>query len=230
MLTAISIFAQEKKEETQLDKKPLEDFSQSVKEKGENQPQESEFRPNKKSLDDFVQNVQEKVDRKQVDLTKSFSVELTGDITKDGKLDRKTSKFIKSAGDEAMIEVGKSFIEVLSDSGLFYYLKQMGIEKINFTIGQNDSQTYGVIRSEQSTIEKAKNITSGLNMVIKLVSLAKGTGAKKIDADTEFLLSGVKTFSESKSVKISFDYEKLVIQEMIKRKPKESEAKKPSGK
>ncbi len=224
-LAATSVFAQQKKEQTQPNKKPLEDFSESVKEKVESEPQERGFQPNKKPLEGFAQSVREKIDSKQVDLNKSFSVQLTGIITESGRLDPKTAKFDKSEGDGAMIEVGKSFIEAVSDTSLFYYLKQMGIEKIDFIVGQDDSRTYGVIASEQLTVEKAKTISSGMNIVVKMASLAKQTGTPKLDVDTEFLLNGITVSNDKKIVKIKFNYEKSAVQEMINRKLKENAAK-----
>ncbi len=221
-LAAASVSAQETVEPNE---KPLEGFAQGITQKVESGQvdQESVFRPNKKPLEKFAQIVKEKVENKQVDLTKSFSVEMVGVLKEDGKLDPKTSKFTKGEGDEAMIEVGKSFIEAFNDSGLFYYLKQMGIEKIRFVFGQDETRTYGVITSEMPTAEKAKTIASGMNTLLGIAKMS--LQQRQNNEDEENLINGALVRNTGKTLTLKMDYGKSVIQEMINRKLKESAAK-----
>ena len=85
--------------------------------------QEEKVEINKMLFNNFVQIIKQKVDAGKIDLTESFSIELEGVLNKDGKLDAKKSKFTRSEGDAAMIEIGKSFIEAVGDSGFFRHLK-----------------------------------------------------------------------------------------------------------
>lgn len=176
---------------------------------------------NKKPMQDFADTVVEKKTKNEVDLSKSFLVVMEGYLTKDGKLDKEKSKYVKAEGDEQIINIAKEAIEAVSDSGWFGYLKLYDVEKVTFTLVQDDKQIYAVITSDQKTEERAKTISSGFNGI-----LAFAKNGAKDQSDEKILLSNAKVTSQGKSFTINFTIPKEVAQEMINRKLQEALAKK----
>ncbi len=182
----------------------------------------TDFRPNKKPLEDFAQAVLIKRSEKEskLDLTKSFKVEMSGVLTEDGKLDDKKSRYIKAEGDEEMVNVAKDAIEAINNSGLFYYLKTLGVDKVNFTLVQDDKQMYAIITSSQKDENKAKSISSGFNT---LLSIAKTTIKEE---ELKTLINSAKVEPQGKNFVLNFKIDKPVAQEMINKKLNEAQAKK----
>ncbi len=177
---------------------------------------------NKKPLQDFGDVVLDKVSKKEIDLTKNFLVEMQGAITPEGKFDRdpKKSRFVKTEGDQAMVDVAKSAIEAIGDSGLLNYLKNLGIDKVNFTLQQDNDQIFVAITSDQITEQRAKTVSSGLNGWISI-----GKSTVKED-DTKILLEAAKVESKGKNFVLNFKLPKPVAQDMINRQLQKAEAKK----
>jgi hypothetical protein len=174
---------------------------------------------NKKPLQDFGNDVLDKVAAKEVDLTKNFAVVMQGAITKEGKFDPKKSAYLTSAGDEEMINIAKSAIGAIGDSGLLTYLQSLGVENIRFELVQNDKEIYAVITSDQKTDSRAKTVSSGLNNAISI-----GKMTVKED-DTLALLNAAKVESQGKNFVLNFKLEKPAAQELINRQLKKAEAK-----
>lgn len=174
---------------------------------------------NKKPLQDFGEDVLDKVTAKKVDLSKPFVIEMQGAITKDGKFDQKKSKYVKADGDQEMVNVAKSAIEAIGDSGLLTYLQTLGVENINFTLVQDDKQIYAIITSDQKSESKAKSISSGLNTAI---SIGKATVKEQ---DTLALLNAAKVENKGKSFVLNFNLDKPIAQELINRQLVKAQAK-----
>jgi hypothetical protein len=186
---------------------------------------------NRKPLTDFADQVAVQVEAKEVDLNQPFMIVLNGVLTKDGKLDRKLSKFdvSKQKGDEKMINVAKAAIEAVGDSGFLTYLKSLDVEKVTLTLVQDDEKINAVISSTQASPERAKVIASGLNSYISV-----GKIAVKNPSDERTLLDGARVVDEGKNFVLNFTIPKPVAHEMITRKLQEAQAKKlkegqPSG-
>ncbi len=94
------------------------------------------------------------------------------------------------------------------------------MEKVQFTLVQNDKEIYAVITSDQKSEARAKTVSSGLNT---LISIAKG---KVIEEDVKTLLNSAKVEPKGKNFVLNFAMPKPIVQEMINRKLKEAEAKK----
>jgi hypothetical protein len=183
---------------------------------------------NKKPLEDFAEAVLEKTavqNKQKIDLTKPFMVVMDGVISKDGKFVREKSKYIKSAGDQEMIDVAKDAIEAIGNSGLLGYLRNLDVEKINFTLIQDDKQIYAIIASDQKSPERANTLTSGFNGLLKSAFLLDSTGMKKLGDDEKILLNSAKTSSKDKQFILNFAMPKKDAHEMINRNL-EKEAKK----
>ena len=181
---------------------------------------------NKKPFEELGDSLNDKLAKKEVDLNKPFSVILDGTISADGKLDSKKSKFGKSKGDEQMVEVAKQAIAAVGDSGFLGYLKNIGVDKVNFTIVQNDKEISIIILSDQKMPEKAASIASSFNILLSgLVALDKN-GIKKLDENSKTLVNNSKVTSEGKNFKLNFVLPKQQAQDLINRSLKERAEKK----
>ncbi len=212
-------------------KPPVNAEAIAEKKPDENQPPlntdaVAEFKPNKKPLEEFADGILVKREDKnaQLDLTKAFKVKMVGELDKDGKLDPKKSRYIimkpEEQGDQAMVDLAKAAIQAINDGNLFYYLKVLGVDKVEFTFVQDDKQIYAVINSAQKTEERAKTMSSGM---IGLLGLAQ-TQIKEEDLKT--LIKSAKPEQQGKNFVLNFKIEKPVAQEIINRKLQEAEAKK----
>ncbi len=214
-------------------KKPTPSPTPEEKQPDINSSPITEAEINKKPLQDFGDVVLDKVSSKdektKVDLTKSFLVSMQGAITKDGKLDRAKSKFIKQQGDQPMIDLAKSAVEAIGDSGLLVYLQRLDVVNVNFTLVQDDKQIYAIITSDQPSDSRAKTISTGLNLAM---SLGKTNLDKKIkkesspaDIDTLALLNAAKVEAQGKSFVLKFNLDKPFAQELINRQLQKAQAK-----
>ena len=140
-LAALPVFAQQEANGITINKKPLRDFSESVKNK-------------------FA--------KKEVDLDKSFLVEFESVLTKDGKFDSTKSKFIRSEGDAKMIEIAKQGIEAVGESGWFGHLQVLNVSKINIIFAQDENNVSAIIKSKLETEDRAKVTVSGFNTIIQI--------------------------------------------------------------
>lgn len=185
---------------------------------------------NKKPLEDFADAILEKTsaqNKQKVDLTKNFTIVIDGAITKDGKLDTdpKKSRIVKKDGDAEMITVAQDALEAIGNSGLLGYLRNLDVEKIKFTLVQDDQQIYAIIASDQKSPERANTLTSGFNGLLKAALLADSSGIKKLGDDEKILLNSAKTSSKDKQFILNFAMPKKDAHEMINRNL-EKEAKK----
>ena len=174
---------------------------------------------NKKPLQDFGETVLDKVAKKEIDLNKPFSVVMFGTITKEGKFDQKKSAYLKSSGDQQMVDTAKSAFEAIGDSGILTYLKRLGVDQIKFELVQNDKEIYAVITSDQKTENDAKKVSSGLNFAM---TIGKSTVKEE---DTLALLNAAKVESKNKTFILNFNIEKAIAQQLIKRQLDKAEAK-----
>ncbi len=193
---------------------------------------------NKKPLEDFAETVLAKTaaeNKQKIDLTKPFMVVMDGVISKDGKFVRAKSKYVKSAGDQEMIDVAKEAIEAIGNSGLLGFLRNLDVEKINFTLVQDDKQIYAIIASDQKSPERANTLTSGFNGLLKSAYLLDSTGMKKLGDDEKILLNSAKTSSKDKQFILNFAMPKKDAHDMINRnlekeaKKREAEKNKPNS-
>ncbi len=178
---------------------------------------------NKKPLVDFADTVVVKWAANEIDLNQDFTVVLNGVLTKDGKLDREKSVFDtkKQKGDQKMIDIAKSAIEAVGDSGFLTYLQSLGVEKITMTLVQGEDEITAAIVSSQKSPERAKTISSGMNNYISI-----GKMLVKDPSDERTLLEGASVTAEGANFVLNFKMPKAVAHEIITRKLKEAQAKK----
>jgi hypothetical protein len=188
---------------------------------------------NKKPLTDLAENVFAKLSAKEVDLTQSFTVQMVGSLTKEGRFDvtndSKTKKpksgFVKSDGDAKTVEVVRQAIEALGDSGWLGYLRNLGVEKVNFTLIQDDENLRAVIVSDFPNPDQANRVSSGFRGLVQGALLADKTGLKKLGDDEKTLLNSAKVTSDGKNFILNVAIPKADAQALIQKKLKENEAK-----
>ena len=186
----------------------------------------TDFKPNKLPLENFAADIIAKREdkAKPLDLTKNFKVRMVGELDKDGKLDPTKSRYTifkpEEEGDKTMVDIGKAAIQAMNDSGLFFYLKDKGIDKVEITLIQDDERITAVINSVLPTKERAGTISSGLNGLLALAPL------KVKEPELLELIKAAKAKQQGKNVVLNFDIDKLVAQAMITKKLQEAEAKK----
>lgn len=175
----------------------------------------------KKPLVDFADDIIVKTDgSNKIDLTKPFMVEMQGVLDKDGKLDTKKSRFVDDEGDPNMVNVAKAAIEAVNNSGLLGYLRDQGVEKVTFTLVQDDKQLTAIIKGDQPSEEKARTVSSGIN---GLIGIAKLTNR---DDDLKKLMNAAKFTTEGKSFVMNFALPKEEAHKLIDKKLQEARIKK----
>ncbi len=186
----------------------------------------AEIEINKKPLQDFAEEILVKWETNEVDLSQQFRVRLTGEITKNGRLDPKRTSYTETAGNAEMIIVAKRAIESVGDSGWLDYLSRFDVKKLNIVFAQNETQLLAVVDSKLPSPEKANSVATGLNGIIQATLLAHNNGWKKMKDDEIILLKAAKITSQGNLLRINFDLEKPVAQKMINFRLKEFQAKK----
>jgi len=195
----------------------------------DNSEKVAEVEINKKVMKDFASTVKTKYDKKEVDLSQNFKVVAEGFLTKDGKLDttpdKKTkqprSRILTAEGNQQMVEVAAQAIAAIGDSGWLGYLRNQGVEKINFTVVQDNDNLQVIITSDFPTPERANTVTSGLNGLMQGALLADKNGWKKLGDDEKVLLGSAKAVvnpDNGKQFVLNFVLPKPIAQEMITRK------------
>ncbi len=192
---------------------------------------------NKRVLSDYANLVKERVDNNEVDLNQPFRVIAEAALTKEGKLDvtvdRRTrlpkSRVILSEGDEQMVDIAKKAIEAVGDSGWLIYLRNQGIEKIQYSIEQNAEQVMIVITSDQPTTERANTIVSALRGTIEAALLLDQNNIKKLGDDERTLLQSATPLTNGKQFILNFTVSKQVAMEMIKRRLENMEPVQPNS-
>lgn len=170
---------------------------------------------NRKPLEDFGDELNAKIEKKEVDLNQNFKVIMNGTLTKEGRLDKKNSKFVSSEGNEQMVNTAKSAIEAFGDSGFLIYLKNQNIDKANLTLAQNDEQIYIQLVSDMKDPNKANTAMSGLNAAIQGAVLLDANNITKLDESSKLLIKNAKITTDGKNFILTVLIPKAEGQAMI---------------
>ena len=197
-------------------KNPLEKYT------AKNSDSIKEVEINKKPLEDFAAVTVDKWANKEIDLTKPFVVRLRAKLTDDGRLD-KASKFDPTSdkGDPKMINLAKSALEAVGDSGWLAYLTDLGVKDVTITLMQDEANMVARVESTAKSENEAKTLSSGIN---GLIALAK---VKKLGEDETKLIKAAKVpKARGKVFFLDFQMSKAEAQEIMNRKLAEELAKK----
>ena len=182
---------------------------------------------NKRPFVDLANNVNDLLDKKQVKLESAFVVNASGKLTKDGKLDPKSFRYVQAASNDVkMIDVVKESIEAINDSGYLQYLKELSGKDFALMLQQDDLNITAVVQSELESDTRARSIKSSLDLAIGLAKMKKtAADADQNDKDDLILLESAKIEIDGKKVIIRFVIPKEIALPMIQRKLAEQKAK-----
>lgn len=167
---------------------------------------------NRQPLRDFSDLVINRLQKNEIALSDNFLVEVSGELTSDGKFDRKKTRYVRAEGRQQMVDAAKSGIEAISESGLFMYLAQIGSNRINLIFAQTDDEIYSTIKFELDTPQKAKSAKASFNVVLTASKM------QLKNEDEKTILNGATVSENDKTVTIKIAVEKSVGQEIIQRK------------
>lgn len=176
----------------------------------------TEVEINKKPLQDFADDIVTRWSKKEIDLTKNFAVRINATLTDDGKFDPDKTRFTAQQGDEDIVNVAKSAIEAVGNSGFLAHLRNLDVKQVEMTLVQDGARLYATVISVQKTPEQAKTTASSLRNLISISKLAiKGE-------DEKVLLDNAKVTSEGRNFQIVVNLPKPVASEMMNRKLQEA--------
>jgi hypothetical protein len=168
---------------------------------------------NKRPLQDFALSVLDKWEKEEIDLTKSFTVELEGSLTGEGRFDLSVTRFTVSEGDEDIVETAKSSIEAVGDSGILVYLTNIGVGNIRMSVSQDESDTSLQVISEMESNARARTAASGLSMLMSFAVMDR----IRTTADEKTLLKYSSVKSEETRMILKFKMPKQAFHEMVNR-------------
>lgn len=200
----------------------------------------------KRPLKDLVPLVKEKLKAGMV-LDAPFVIEATI-VVKNSRTSPVT--FTRAEGaDQNLIDVVKSFVQAINDSGYLGYLEQLSGQTLTLQITQDAANVSVVMQSEMVTETRAKSVTRLLDLLLKSSLSDKENKLKELQArlaqspDNEELKNEIAEDSddleivkyatvghEGKNLVIKSEIPQEVAQRLIKRKLNEAsveESKKP---
>lgn len=157
----------------------------------------------------FAKAVQARIDKKELDITRPFAVEMDAAITGDGKLDRGRSKFTSESGDPKMVEVAKQAIYAADDSGYFAYAKQAGIDHARVTFSQTNETFNANVFGEQNAI-RAHMTASALSLILSMTA-----GNANVDPNEKLILQNTRASAGDGGVNITCTLPAADFQRMI---------------
>ncbi len=191
------------------------------------------FDINKRPFVDLANNVNDLLAKKAVNLDTKFIVNAKGKLTKEGKLDPKTFKYLTALSpDPNMIKVVQNGIEAINESGYLQYLNALTGKDFNLSLQQDDANITAIVQSDMDDANHANTIKSGLNGIISIAKMKKsGENADQNDKDDLVLLENAKVETNGKKILITFTVPKDIAQKMIQRKLAEQakEPRQPNG-
>ena len=125
-----------------------------------------------------------------------------------------------------MIIVAKDTIEAFGDSGFLAYLKNYGIDKINLTLKQDDTQIQALIVSDQKNENKAKTVASGFNTLLAALIMVDRNNIQKLDDSSRLLVNNAKVTTDGNNFVLTVAIPKAEAQEMINKSLKDRAEKK----
>lgn len=175
---------------------------------------------NKKPLEDFTNDIVTRWENKEIDLTKNFAVKIDATLTDEGRFDKTKTRFITQEGDEDIVNVAKSAIEAIGDSGFLKYLKNLDVSRVEMTLVQDGKKLSAIVISAQRTPQQARTKAIGLKTLLSVSKSSLKTEDEKI------LVDSAKVTSEGKNFLINVDIPKKLADEMINRNLQKELAKK----
>ena len=176
-----------------------------------------EIEINKRPLQEFALSVLDKWEKKEIDLTKPFTVELNGSLTREGRFDATVTKYIKSEGDGDIVNVAKNAIEAVGDSHIMAFLSYLDVKDVRLIVSQDESDTLLLLTSEMESNQRARTAASGFNA---LISVARIENNGMTADDKTLLKHSSVAFDETRMI-LKFKMPKQTFHEMVERNLRE---------
>lgn len=164
-------------------------------------------------LRDLAASIKRSIAAKALDTNAPFAVELKASLTREGRIDAKTTEYTKAEGDANIIKVVKETIAAVGESGWFAHLKGVGSEIITVSTWQNSQSFNAVLKGDAKTPERAKTIATSLKMLFS-VAATHGQGISEQD---KLFLRSTTVRSDDSVYMIELAMPATVFQEMIKK-------------
>ncbi len=179
---------------------------------------EADIVTNKRPLKDLLPKVREGLGN-GMSLKAPFLVEAKGKLSKDGKIDQKTFKFTKSEGsDAALIELVKSSVAAVSDSGYLQYLTLLSGKTLDFQFSQDATNIAATLQSEMESETRAQSVSTLLSIAIRDTKSKKEKAIAEMQTNPEKakeLLDEIDDLEILKNAKVTTDGKKIVIQFVV---------------
>ncbi len=169
----------------------------------------NEIEIDRKPLNDFSNSIVNKWSKKEIDLNKPFSIEVGISLDEDGKLVREATKFIKSEGDEKLVNAIKPAFQALSDSGYFKFVNNLGIRNFKLTFAQNAEGISGSITSNAASPKEAKAITDAFRVVIAILK------ANTKDITEKYLIEQATAKNEKSQITLKFKLPSIILRQVL---------------
>lgn len=184
---------------------------------------QSDVEINRRPFTDLSLYVIARLESKSVDLTAPFSIELSGTLSKEGKIDPKTARYTKVEGDKSIVEIAQKVIEAFNDSGFFVYFAQLSAKNVTIRLSQNESDFTASFISEVESEKRARSIASSLSLLISTATQTKRQGDRN-DTDDLVFLQSTRSSSEGKNFVVMLNLSKSILHNLISRKLSESKS------
>lgn len=171
---------------------------------------------NKRPMRDLETYARERVENETIDLGAPFSIELTGTLTKDGRLDPATAKYTRSEGDKEMVGLVKRAIEAISTAGYFSYLSELQGKELVLRAEQDGAAFNASVTTTTVSEARARTVVSGLQVMAVVIRNEVESGKRPATDDLR-LVQSMTVAAEGKNVILSFKLPKAEFRQMIER-------------
>ncbi len=179
---------------------------------------EDTIKTNKRPFKDLKPDVKDKLS-KGMSLTAPFNVQAKGKLTSDGKIDKKTFKWTRTEGtDAALVEVVKSSVEAINDSGYLQYLTLLSGKSLDFQFSQDATSIAATVQSEMESETRAQSVSSLLSLAINDFKRKKEKAIAEMQTNPELakeLLDEIDDLELLKNAKVTADGKRIVIQFVV---------------
>jgi hypothetical protein len=175
---------------------------------------------NKRPFVDLGVHINELIEQKRLDLDTPFLVVASGALDQNGKIKRSTFKFIKMEGPSpTMLDVVKSTITALIDSGYLQYLSTLGVSEIRIRAEQDSNEFSFSLESQLANESRPKTIATLVNSLIEMKKREKvGTEETQAQKDDLLLLQGATALANGKMWSFGLHIPKAEFQDLLGRK------------
>ncbi|MBK8809816.1 MAG: hypothetical protein IPN69_03675 [Acidobacteria bacterium] len=179
---------------------------------------EDTIKTNKLPFKNLKADIKEKIS-KGMSLTAPFNVQAEGTLTSDGKIDKKTFKWTRTEGtDAALVEVVKSSVEAINDSGYLQYLTMLSGKSFGFVFTQDATSVAATVQSEMESETRAQRVTLFLSVAINDFKRKKEKAIAEMQTNPELakeLLDEIDDLELLKNAKATADGKRIVIQFVV---------------